>query len=212
MRFVRAALSALLFLSPLSSFAETELRAQLRKEVTQHTGKDFGPLLKKWQTTSSHEKTRDALMSLARDPSLPDPSRYIALQGFAHLSASPPSHAPASKIKPLSTDPSWMMRTASLKALEKVSAPEAATLAVTLLKDPALVVRMEALSSIEKLKLSGKEIEHSLLDAAEDPRNWKENQPLVIPERAVNLVMRLRNKNGTPQTELRRAIASLRSE
>jgi hypothetical protein len=183
----------------------------IQQDLIRQSGRDFGPLVAAWKRRPNPKQTLKELFSIAQDRKSPDHVRYIALQGFAQLAQGTDDSVDLLSLRQLSEDPSWMVRTGTLKALEIVNPKEATPVALILLKDPALVVRMEALRSIETLKLTGKDIENSLLDAAEDPRNWRANQPLHIPERAALLVLQLRRQTTPKKMELRSLLAQLRA-
>jgi hypothetical protein len=112
----------------------------------------------------------------------------------------------------LGKDSSWLVRTGVLKAFEQEDPARAARLAQELLDDSALVVRLEALSTLEKIRPRDLKAQRSLLKAAEDPRNWQGNRPLWIPERAVMLLGKLRNRSENSSAPLRSKIESLKKE
>ncbi len=212
MRSLSIALTSLSFVFSSISLANTPSLPSVREELLAHQGTSFERLIKKWEANSEREELSNQLITLSKDSSLGDASRYIALQGAARLIGKPGKPVQMNQFEGLARDPSWMIRSGALKALEVTDTERASRVAAVLLGDPAFVVRLEAMSSLEKLRPTGSQIELSLLNAAEDPRNWRNSQPLQIPTRAIHLLALLRKRPLSGSQNLKQEIASLRAE
>lgn len=151
--------------SPPALSKEQRLKAWIKSDLLSHQSPEFEPLLKKWSSRYGTDAV-PVLTELARDRQVRDDARYKALMGAARLGG--PVVAP--KIVPLLKDPSWMIRSGSLRALSLLRNSETAAAVLPLLKDPALVVRLEAVSAIETLRPQG--ARSALQAAIDDPSNY----------------------------------------
>gem|GEM_PF-6530737 len=185
----------------------------VRQQIEAIRSRDFSPLLKQWQVSRNPRALTGELLELSRDKKLGDRSRYIAIQGAAALASSAGDRTSLAALGGLARDGSWLVRTGVLKAFETRDRERARDIAHSLLQDPALVVRLEALATLEKIQPRDPTTLLSLLNAAEDPRNWQGENPLWIPERAVALIDKLRpGRAPAGKLPLRNRIAALRKE
>jgi hypothetical protein len=185
----------------------------IRQQIEATRTSDFSPLIKQWQGSANHQSLTSELLALSRDTTLADRSRYIAIQGTAALASTRGDRSTLAALGNLARDPSWLVRTGVLKAFESRDRDRARDIAQSLLRDPALVVRLEALNTLEKIQPRDPATLMSLVNAAEDPRNWQGEKPLWIPERAVTLAERLSTgRRPAGKLPLRTRISALRKE
>ena len=96
-------------------------------------------------------------------------------------------------LHPFLRDPSWMMRTASLKIIaafektEDIRKFDGAVMKALL--DPALVVRAEAISTLERIKAPA--LEQALFDSLEEPSNYHRGIAQFVPQRALRALVKL---------------------
>ncbi|MBY0470722.1 hypothetical protein K2X30_06090 [bacterium] len=167
--------------------SKSKLRLQIADSRAQ--GIQFNSLLKKWEKTlrpSDIEMLRD----LAQDKKLKDTDRYIAFMGMVRLGGK----KSAAWVRPFLKDSSWMMRSAALQGVA-ILGPEAAkgetsqevfNLAT---KDPALVIRSQALETVAALKIPG--TARVLLQSLEDKKNYNAGKPVLIPQKAIRVLSSL---------------------
>lgn len=158
--------------------AGTPSALALRKEIAGSSKRSFAPLLRKWSTRYG-SKAVGPLLQIARDEKTADPQRYVALMGAARLGG----NASAPLLTPFLKSPSWMMRTASLRALSALKHPATSLEVLPLLRDPALVVRAEAVEAVRALKPAG--AEEALAATALDPRNYHAGRAQWVPQLAL---------------------------
>lgn len=177
------------------------LLKDLRQTPTQHS---FDPLLQKWNQTYGASAV-PLLLQLASDSQLTDSQRYIAIMGAAKLGGS----ATAPMILPFLKETSWMIRTASLRALAAILNPaqenpsliDAQTRSnlFSLLHDPALVVRLEAVQVIETLKPKG--AEEALAEILQRPENYHHQIAQWVPQRVLKALETLQAQKAAPLIE-----------
>src|SRR5262249_38406989 len=118
------------------SIADPVKLREVRADLAQLHAPDFEPLLQKWEQAYGTDGF-GTLLWLAKDKKESDSHRYIALMGAAKIGG----QASAPELVPLLKDPSWMVRSAALHALGGLGNPATSEAVLTLLHDPALVVR-----------------------------------------------------------------------
>lgn len=161
---------------------------QLHNDLSARESIRFEATLNLWEERYG-VKAAPLLIQIANTKSNPDPDRYIALIGAARLGG--PSIAPV--IPHFLKDRSWMIRTAALRALKLVGKQTAAIPPQTTLralKDPALVVRREAIDTILALRPEGSIT--ALLATLEDPRNFRNGRPQWVPQKSLEALRTLR--------------------
>lgn len=184
----RCSTANLLLLGVPLLLPQAELATTLKRELkqsTQTTENSFRPLVQSWSDRFGTNAV-SPLLTLARDASLPDDRRYIAVMAAAQLGGL----AGAPQIHPLLEDRSWMVRSASLKALGALRHPASARPVMKSLKDRALVVRLQAVETLEQLNPPG--VETALLDTLTYDPNFSANgKALWVPYRALEALERL---------------------
>lgn len=172
-------LPALLLLVASAAQASLPSESRLRRELQQMKGRDFSSLLSEWNKNFG-PAAMAPLLKLASDRKLEDHQRYVALMAAARLGG-------AAAVTPVSrflSDECWMLRSAALRALSYLDKPVPNSGAILkLLRDPALVVRTEAVETIRKLRPPGST--EALLDAVEDPRNYHAGKAQWVPQHAL---------------------------
>ncbi|MCM2279613.1 MAG: HEAT repeat domain-containing protein [Oligoflexia bacterium] len=190
-----ASAAALLFLSctPLWA-APAPAESVLEKDIrTRQKGSAFEPLLKRWGTLYGADAVHP-LVRMASNRALPDHERYIALMGAAKLGG--PATAPL--LEKFFKDPSWMLRSATLRAYTAFGLAGATRLkaetVLPLLKDPALVVRMEAVEAVARLRPAG--AVEALLSALERRENYHAGRAQWVPQRILQALRQLKATNA----------------
>lgn len=165
----------------------------IQKDLSERSSLSFDHLLSGWQAKYG-SKAVPALIKLASDRTQKDPDRYIALMAGARLGGS----SMKSAVSPFLKDQSWMIRSAAIRVLsafynseEKDSSDlsELKNQMFNSLKDPALVVRTEAVEAIDRLKLPGSG--DALLNSLEDSSNYHKGVAQWVPQRALWALVRL---------------------
>jgi HEAT repeat protein len=178
-----------------ASFAATPKKAAndpilllIRKDLSDRKSVSFDHLLSEWEEKFGAGAV-PSLIHIASDRSLPDPDRYIALMGSAKLGGEKVTGV----LLPFLQDPSWMIRSASLKIVAAFDQSETARkfqpTVFKALRDPALVVRAEAISTLEKLKTPG--LEEALFESLEEPTNYHKGVAQWVPQRALQALVKL---------------------
>ncbi|MBC7690760.1 MAG: HEAT repeat domain-containing protein [Methylotenera sp.] len=174
---VATVLSGVLATSPAT--ASVPKLSEIRNDLTQRNpGTSFQTLIQHWEAAYGADAV-PSLIRLAADSKMEDTHRYIALMGAAKLGGS----RAAPVIQTFLKDSSWMMRNAALRALSSLSYREAGLQAMSLLKDPALVVRSEAIDALVKLRPEG--VEGALVDTIYAPSNYRAGKADFVPRRAL---------------------------
>jgi HEAT repeat protein len=163
----------------------TPLLTTLKTDIASRKSVAFDALLKRWESLYG-AKAVDPLLSIAGDSHAPDPDRYVALMGAARLGG----FAAAPLFMPFLKDGSWMIRSAALRILTGLENPQTAYAVLPLLKDPALVVRLEAVAAVEKLNPVG--AVPALVDTLANPANYHGGKALWVPSRAIDALVSLR--------------------
>jgi hypothetical protein len=152
-------------------------------------------------------RTITALSELAFDRKLDEHSRYMAWMGALKLGGSQVRE----KLSELSRDSSWLLRQAALESLEALSSSTASgaktdaktekdlQIAIQLLKDKALLVRLRAIETISKLRPEGSRA--ALLETLKDAKNYVAGRALGAPKRALRVLKELGGENSYPEIQ-----------
>lgn len=167
--------------------------ASVIQQIEEQKNTDFSSLMKKWEDPAQSPRLGE-LKLIARDLSHPERTRYIALMGAAQAArASGANAALESLLLSLQSDPSWVIRSAVLRLAadpaHPTSDPKVRAIALKMLKDPALVIRTQAVDAIEALRPPG--AEQALADATIDSRNHHGGKALWVPQKAIQALVRL---------------------
>lgn len=195
---------ALLGLSSLPAVATPipptdAIRAELR-EFSLKRETRFESLVSHWQKKYG-TKAVPSLRALSLDHRQEDTHRYIAALALTKMS---PKDAISLQEKWLA-DPLWMVRSAGLKSVELLSSSAAATSPLSRVaklaeEDPALVVRSQAFSTLERLAPS--RVEETALKIAYSDRNYRPKGGFragkadAIVEDALKSLVRLHTARG----------------
>ena len=184
--------------------SQVVLIRSLRSEIQTRSSNNFDSLLRRWEKLYGTQAVQP-LLSLAQNRALADHERYIALMGAAKLGGK----ATGANMVPLLADQSWMIRNGALRALTAIRASEASSAALRLLRDPALVVRLEAVDVLAQLKPAGSEA--ALLEALQSRANYHGGRAQWVPQRALAALVKLNRENPTrfPNPELARKLRPL---
>ena len=167
--------------------------ASLIHQIGQHQNTDFSSLMKKWEDPAQSPRFAE-LRSIATDFSHPERTRYIALMGAAQTArADRNAKQLESLLLSLQSDPSWVIRSAVLRLAADPTHPpvdaQVRGIALKMLKDPALVIRTQAVDAIESLRPAGSE--QALAAATLDARNHHGGKALWVPQKALQALIRL---------------------
>jgi hypothetical protein len=169
--------------------AETALVQNLKSDLQKRKGTSFGELVREWEgkywTSAFHP-----LMQIASDPKNSDADRYVAVMGAAKLGGA--ESAPL--FVPLLKDPSWMIRSAALRALTAFKLPQTADAVLPLISDSALVVRAEAVEAVKVLKPKGGV--DALVSTLENPDNYHGGKAQWVPQKALSALVALQAKEA----------------
>ncbi len=174
-------------------------RHVLEREIAAARGAGFEALLKKWQAQYGTSAV-NPLLSVAKDPKAPDTSRYIALMASTRMGG----EEALRQLEPTLKDRSWMLRAGFLRASLVSTRAEWGEKAVQLLRDPALVVRTEALETVMRFK--PKHYLTSVYQMLEDRTNFQPSgKALFVAQRAAASLQRA--LSITPAQEKREVAA-----
>jgi HEAT repeat protein len=188
--------------APAPSKDQSALYSQIENDLTeQRHSQDFSELLNQWENQLG-KKAIPPLLSIAQNSEKTDTSRYIAIMGAAKLGGE--SILP--QIAEISEDSSWMVRNAVLQALRMIGNAESGKIALKLSKDPALVVRLEAIQTLGLLQPEG--TKETLLEAILDLSNYHRGKALWVPEAALKHFVRLYGQSENIQ-KLKTAAAKI---
>jgi HEAT repeat protein len=201
------ALLALCLFSSLASASVTgpasdSVLRNIVQDIHRRNSASFDGLLSIWE---KHYGTRavPALLQVAKDRSQLDPDRYVAIMGVAKIGGT--ESAPL--LAPLLKDPSWMIRNGTLRALAALGNPATAQDVLPLLSDIALVVRLEAVHTIEKLRPTG--AESALIAAVRNPENYHAGRAQWVPQHALTAIRHLQSQKILTSFESREAASKL---
>jgi HEAT repeat protein len=154
----------------IESILRKDLRALRDEKRT-----DFRALVDRWDSVYGRASA-PALRKIALDAKAPDSDRYVAILAHTRIQG-PADLKSATKdsenlIERSLQEKNWMLRSAGLKSAEILGARAMAPKVLTLLeKDPALVIRTQAIETLTKLRPEG--LADALLKAAMDSRNYR---------------------------------------
>lgn len=152
---------------------------------------DFQSLVERWDRAYG-SASAPSLLKIANDARSPNSDRYVAL--LAHTKIRGPHDA--TELTALLDDRDWMVRSAALKSIAILGySPAAAKVLAKLARDPALVIRLQAIETLMKLRPPG--LPEALLDAAMDgknyrPGNFRKGRADWVPQRALAALRELR--------------------
>lgn len=167
--------------------AHSPLLTKIQKDLRSHQKRSFRALLTSWEKKYGTQAI-NPLMSIASESTQPDRDRYIALMGATKIGGK----ALAPRVARFLEDRSWLMRSASLKALRVLKDRRYGKKTLTLLKDPSLIVRNEAVKTIGKLRPRGSV--RALIRTLHDPKNYHKGKAQWVPQRALKTLVYLRPK------------------
>lgn len=176
---------------PTIDTIRSELLQQHRK------GTQFASLLKTWENHYGPGAV-GPLFEIASDTHAEDTDRYIALMGAAKLGGIEVAPRTANFLK----DKSWMLRAAALRILAAFpglskSYPATALQTLSLLHDPALIVRTEAVETVRKLNPKG--TAQALGLALEQAENYHAGKALWVPQKSLDALVSLHAKEQAPK-------------
>lgn len=152
---------------------------------------DFQSLVQKWDRVYG-SASAPSLLKIASDTKATNGERYVAI--LAHTKIRGPHDA--TELTALLDDRDWMVRSAALKSIEILGyAPASARVLAKLENDPALVIRLQSIETLMKLRPAG--LPDALLNAAMDsknyrPGNFRKGRADWIPQRALAALREIR--------------------
>ncbi|MBS1961512.1 MAG: HEAT repeat domain-containing protein [Bdellovibrionales bacterium] len=181
--------------------AKTSVEAMIRSDLVSFRKEkraDFQSLVKKWERVYG-SRSAPTLLAIAEDKKSPNTDRYVAL--LAHTRIRGPHDA--KELVALLDDRDWMVRSAALKSIEILGyAPAGAKVLDKLANDRALVIRLQSIETLEKLRPPG--TPDALLKAAMDgknyrPGNFRKGRADWVPQRALAALRELRPLGYAPR-------------
>ncbi len=169
---------------------ESHVRGDLA-EFRKQKRSDFQELIRRWDTVYG-TASAPFLLKIAKDAKANNSDRYVAI--LAHTRILGPSKA--SELVLLLDDRDWMVRSAALKSIEILGYTAAAPKVLEkLASDPALVIRLQAIETLNKLRPTG--LADALLRAAMDgqnyrPANFRTGRADWVPQKALEALRELR--------------------
>lgn len=148
-------------------------------------------MIEKWDRVYGKTST-PALLKISQDPKTSNSDRYVAI--LAHTKFSGPHDA--KELVALLQDRDWMVRSAALKSIEILGyTPASSHVLKILAHDPALVIRLQAIETL--LKLRPPKLPAALLAAASDGKNYRpadfrRGRADWVPERALAALRELK--------------------
>lgn len=196
-------LTAALVLSAVSITAEAAIPARekvsvesiIRGDLVSFRSEkrtDFSALIQKWERVYGNASA-PFLLKIAKDKAAKDSDRYVAL--LAHTKIRGPQNA--EELTALLDDKNWMVRSAALKSIEVLGyAPAAPRVFKTLENDPALVVRLQSIDTLKRLRPEG--LADALVRAAMSsrnyrPANYRTGRADWVPQKALEALRELRS-------------------
>jgi hypothetical protein len=160
------------------------IEALLKKEIWSRESSSFELLMQKFETRYGN-KAMVPLLRIASDVRNEDSDRYVALMSAAKLGG---AHCAPMFVRFLK-DKSWMIRSGALRTLKAFKNPKTAYAVLPLLKDPALVVRTEAIEAIEALHPPNAIKE--LVSALHESSNYHAGKAQWVPQKALAALLKL---------------------
>lgn len=176
------------FLSGLSqadSKNPVPILEEIRKDLKLRKSASFEFLTEHWKKTHGTHVIRP-LLALAKEVNESDFDRYIAIMGLARIGGK----EVAPWILPFLNDRAWMVRIGTLRALMFLNYSKAGSQIISMLRDPALVVRREVVIVIEKLHL--KAGIQPLVQTLKDKKNFHKGRAQWVPNRALKALIELK--------------------
>ncbi len=174
----------------LKTTVEANIRDDL-KSFHKQKKNDFQALVQKWERVYGGASA-PSLLKIARDKNTANTDRYVAV--LAHTRVRGPHDA--TELLGLLDDRDWMVRSAALKSIEILGYTPASPKVLEKLKtDPALVIRLQAIETLLRLRPAG--LPDALLDAAMDgknyrPGNYRKGRADWVPQRALAALRELK--------------------
>lgn len=166
----------------------------LKTDIRGRTSNVFQNILKKWEILYGTQAV-PPLFEIASDKSNNDADRYIAIMGAAKLGGAGSAPGLISLLK----DSSWMIRSAALRALsfqQNLLSNKDSSAILPLLKDSALVVRLEAIDAAEKLRPEG--TVEALVQTLSNLDNYHFGKAIWVPQRTLSALSKLHVKSVAP--------------
>lgn len=157
---------------------KTPLVPALKKQIADYRQSSFEPLIQQIESQYGTESVLP-LVEIAKNRAFQERHRYIALMAAAKIGGT----ASSKWLSSLLSDRSWVVRSGTLRALRSTDDVEIASKSLDLLKDKALVVRLEAVDTVAHLKPKG--WEQALLRVMDRPENYVRGRALWVPNRAL---------------------------
>lgn len=179
----------LLFISTQTSFAS--IQSHILDDINSLKGNSFQHLIQKWEKKYG-TKSIDRLISITENKKNKDQNRYIAMMAAVKIGG----EAVIPKIEKLATDPSWMVRLGVLKAIRATKKTTSSEILFNALNDPAIVVRNEAVITIDQLNLPNSASQ--LMKTLNTPHNQYPKVPLWLVE---NILSVIAHEKGIKNTE-----------
>jgi hypothetical protein len=170
----------------VESLIRDDLRTFRKEKKT-----DFQGLIQKWDRVYG-KASAPSLLKIAEDRKSPNTDRYVAI--LAHTKVRGPHDA--KELVALLDDSDWMVRSAALKSIEILGyAPAAPKVLAKLAHDKALVIRLQTIDTLLRLRPPG--LADALLAAAMDgqnyrPANFRKGRADWIPQKALAALRELR--------------------
>ncbi len=167
---------------------ENDLNAHINKKIS---GSSFENLIKKW-SISPGVSAVPWLIKIASQSKYDDSHRYVALMGAAKLGG----EVVLPSVIGFLQSPRWMLRSGALKILAFLKSEVYVKKVFPLLMDPALVVRLDALEVIHKIK--PKESAEVLLQALRNKNNYRNGKAEWVPLKALDVLVEIDSTNHAP--------------
>ncbi len=184
-------------LASSSLLAAVPTQTDLHLEIAKHKAPGFESLIQDWSTRYGAAAAAPlaglASMKAMGSLPIPDSERYIAAIGAAKLGGKSVSK----KLALLLKDPSWMVRNGALRGLTLINDPSQSAAVLPLLKDPALVVRVQAVEATQKLKPTG--AVDALLATLSAKENFRDGKAQWVPLRALEALSALKPAGIAPK-------------
>jgi HEAT repeat protein len=176
--------------SQTQSSLEDRLKADI--ELHSHHEQSFELLTQSWTKTYGAQAFQP-LLKIAKDKTLLDTERYIAMMSAAKLGG----EAAIPTLIPLLHDHSWMIRGGALRALTVIGNSAAGASILPLAHDPALVVRIEAIDALRTLRPQGSV--QTLVGMLEDKLNYHDGKAQWVPQRALLALSSMHATDAVPR-------------
>lgn len=145
---------------------------------------DFSSLIEKWERVYG-EAVLPTLGRISKDPTAKDSDRYVAILAATKIQG--PKSAADTML--LLGDKNWMVRSAALKSIEILGhSPAGPKVLEILAKDPALVIRLQAIETLLRLRPEGTAkalVAATLSGQNYRPANFKKGRADWVPQRAL---------------------------